>query len=210
MMRFRMGCISAVVLLVGCSSPQPTLYSFNVAPIPQATSAAQSPRIMVGPVTLPGKVDRPQLVLQNANNTVQVYEYHRWANTLKGDVADVIVSSVAKALAISNVWSFSQSTETNFNYQVFIDVQNIDAKLGGPVEVDVLWTIKSAPTTKSSSQAKAVSGGSGAPAKPFMGRSLVQEPVTGSGFEAVVAAQSRAFAKVGQEIARSIPSGSSF
>lgn len=205
MMRFVVWLTSIVVLLVGCSSPKPTFYSFNAAPIPQATSASKSTRIMVGPVTLPAMVDRPQLVLQNANNTVQVYEYHRWANTLKGDVGDVIASNVAQALAISNVWNFAQSTQANFDYQIFVDVQNIDTKLGGRVEVDVLWTIKSAPITKSSSQVKAVSGGSGASAKPLMGRSLVQEPVTGSGFEAVVAAQSRAFAKVGQEIARSIP-----
>jgi uncharacterized protein len=205
MMRFRMGCISIVVLLVGCSSPKPTFYSFNATPISQGTSAAKGARIMVGPVALPAMVDRPQLVIQNANNTVQVYEYHRWANTLKGDVGDVIASNVAQVLAISNVWTFSQSTQTNFDYQVFVDVQNIDTKLGSSVVVDVLWTIKSAPTTKSSIKTSTLSTSSGALAKPIMGRSLVQEQVTGSGFEAVVAAQSRAFAKVGKEIARSIP-----
>jgi hypothetical protein len=103
------------------------------------------------------------------------------------------------------VWNFSQSTQTNFDYQVFVDVQNIDTKLGGSVEVDVLWTIKSAPATKSSSKASTLSASSGALVKPIMGRSLVREQVTGSGFEAVVAAQSRAFSKVGQEIAESIP-----
>ena len=160
---------------------------------------------MVGPVTLPVMVDRPQLVLQNANKTVQVYEYHRWANTLKGDVGDAIASNVAQVLAISNVWNFAQSTQTNFDYQVFVDVQSIDTKLGGPVEVDVQWTIKSAPAIKPSSKTTALTASSGALAKPIMGRSLVQEQVTGSGFEAIVAAQSRAFSKVGQEIARSIP-----
>ena len=205
MMRFVVGLTSVVVLSAGCSSPKPTFYSFNATPIPQVTSVAKGTRIMVGPVTLPAMVDRPQLVLQNANNTVQVYEYHRWANTLKGDVGDVIASNVAQALAISNVWNFTQSTQTNFDYQIFVDVQNIDTKLSGRVEIDVLWTIKSAPTTKPSSKAGALSSSSGAIAKPIMGRSLVQEQVTGSGFEAVVAAQSRAFSRVGQEIARSIP-----
>ena len=205
MMRFMVGLTSVVVLVLGCSSPKPTFYSFNATPIPQATSAAKGTRIMVGPVALPAMVDRPQLVIQNANNTVPVYEYHRWANTLKGDVGDVIASNVAQVLAISNVWTFSQSTQTNFDYQVFVDVQNIDTKLGSSVVVDVLWTIKSAPTTKSSIKTSTLSTSSGALAKPIMGRSLVQEQVTGSGFEAVVAAQSRAFAKVGQEIARSIP-----
>jgi uncharacterized lipoprotein YmbA len=106
---------------------------------------------------------------------------------------------------ISNVWNFAQSTQANFDYQVFVEVQNINTRLDGPVEVDVLWTIKPAPTTQSSSKASTLGGGSVALAKSIMGRSLVQEQVIGSGFEAVVAAQSRAFSKVGQEIARSIP-----
>lgn len=205
MMRFRMGYISIVVLLVGCSSPKPTFYSFNTAPIPQVSPAAKGTRIMVGPVTLPAMVDRPQLVLQNANNTVEVYEYHRWANTLKGDVGDVIASNIAQVLAISNLWNFAQSSQANFDYQIFVDVQNIDTKLGERVEIDVLWTIKSARTTKLLTKPGKVDTGSVTLAKPIMGRSLVQESVTGTGFDAIVAAQSRAFSKVGQEIARSIP-----
>jgi uncharacterized lipoprotein YmbA len=143
-------------------------------------------------------------VLQNANNTVQVYEYHRWANTLKGDVGDVIASNVAQALSISSVWSFSQSTQANFDYQVLVDVQNIDTRLDDRVVVDVMWTINPAAKTKLSGKLASATS-SVSTAKPIMGRSLVQEQVTGSGLEAVVAAQSRAFSKVGQEIARSIP-----
>lgn len=204
-MRLLLAMLISTLAILGCSSPQPHFYTLGASPILPASQAAKKTRIMIGPVNLPGMVDRPQLVAQNANNIVQVYEYHRWANTLKGDVSDVIASNVAQALAISNVWSFSQSTQANFDYQVLIDVQNIDTKLGDRVVVDVMWTIKPATTTKSSSKANTSSASLGALAKPIMGRSLVQEQVTGSGFEAVVAAQSRAFSKVGQEIARSIP-----
>lgn len=204
-MRSPLALLISTLAILGCSSPQPNFYTLGAFPIPPEALTAKKTRIMVGPVNLPGAVDRPQLVAQNADNTVQVYEYHRWANTLKGDVGDVIASNVAQVLAISNVWSFSQSTQANFDYQVLVDVQIIDTKLGDRVVVDVLWTIKPATTTKPSSKANTSSASSGALVKPIMGRSLVQEQVTGSGFEAVVAAQSRAFSKVGQEIARSIP-----
>jgi uncharacterized lipoprotein YmbA len=160
---------------------------------------------MVGPVSIPPAFDQPQLAIQNFNNTVQVYEYQRWANTLKGDVGDVIASNVAQVLMISNVWSFSQSTQTDFDYQVFVDVQNIDAKLGDRVMVDVLWTIKPAITTKSSDKTIPSRATIDTSEKFIAGRSLVNEQVTGDGINALVAAQSRAFAKVGQEIARSIP-----
>jgi len=203
-MRLLLVMLISTFAILGCSSPQPNFYTLGASPIPPASQAAKKTRIIIGPVNLPGMVDRPQLVLQNANNTVQVYEYHRWANTLKGDVGDVIASNVAQALSILSVWSFSQSTQANFDYQVLVDVQNIDTRLDDRVVVDVMWTIKPAakmkPSGKFSSDASSVFT-----TKPIMGRSLVQEQVTGSGLEAVVAAQSRAFSKVGQEIARSIP-----
>lgn len=202
-MRFFLVFLSSILLLVGCSSPNPTFYTLNAPPIAQTPPTAKQTRIMVGPVTLPAAVDRPQLVVQKANNTLQVFEYRRWANTLKGDVADVIVSNVAQALQISNVWSFSQSTQTNFDYQVFIDVQNLESKPGDRVVVDVLWTIK--PSQQLGSPGKGATHSKSANAKPIMGRSLVQEPVTGDGFEALVLAQSKAFARVGQDIAKSMP-----
>lgn len=199
-----MGLTSILVLLVGCSSPKSTFYSFNAAPIPQVAPTAKNTQIMVGPISLPALFDRPQIVIQNTDHTVQVYEYQRWANTLKGDIADVIGSNIAGTLKISNVWSFSQSMRTDFNYQVFIEVQTIENKSGGGVLVDVLWSIKPSEHAKSLNK-PSTAANSGDTAKVIRGRSLVNEPVTGDGLNALVAAQSRAFARVGQEIARSIP-----
>ena len=203
-MRLLLCLMPFILVLVGCASPTPTFYSFNATPIPQAIPAAKSTRIMVGPVTLPAIYDRPQLVMKNANNTVQAYEYHRWASSLKGDIADVVSSNIAITLKISNVWSFSQSMQSNFDYQVFLDVQNIESKAGEDVVVDVLWSIKPSNNLKNSAKPSANVNATTA-TNVIMGRSLVREPITDSGLNALVAAQSRAFSKVGQEIARSIP-----
>ena len=204
-MRLLLCLMPFILVLVGCASPKPTFYSLNATPIPQATPAAKSTRIMVGPVTLPAIYDRPQLVMKNANNTVQAYEYHRWAGSLKGDIADVVSSNIAITLKISNVWSFSQSMQSNFDYQVFLDVQNIESKAGEDVVVDVLWSIKPSTNIKTSAKPSANVTAATTTTNVIMGRSLVREPITESGLNALVAAQSRAFSKVGQEIARSIP-----
>ena len=203
-MRLLLCLMPFILVLVGCASPTPTFYSFNAIPIPQAIPAAKSTRIMVGPVTLPAIYDRPQLVMKNANNTVQAYEYHRWASSLKGDIADVVSSNIAITLKISNVWSFSQSMQSNFDYQVFLDVQNIESKAGEDVVVDVLWSIKPSTNIKTSAKPSANVTAT-TTTNVIMGSSLVREPITESGLNALVAAQSRAFSKVGQEIARSIP-----
>ena len=203
-MRLLLCLMPFFLAVVGCASPKPTFYTFNVAPIPQTMPAAKSTRVMVGPVTLPATYDRPQLVMKNANNTVQAYEYHRWSSSLKGSIEDVVGSNIAITLKISNVWSFSQTMQSNFDYQVFLDVQNIESKAGEDVVVDVLWSIK--PSNNIKTPAKpSTSVNSATTTNAIMGRSLVREPITEDGLNALVAAHSRAFSKVGREIARSIP-----
>ena len=195
-MRLLLTSVLVAILSGGCSSPKTTYYTLSAAPIPQSSAATQNVRFMVGPVSLPESVDQPHLVVNSGNNEMEVFKYDRWAGSLKADVSRVIAANLARELDISNIWSFSQSTQTNFDYQIIIDVQNLHSKPGSSVFVDVLWSIKvKNPDTTSDLRFKP---------KVLTGRSSVHEPVTQSGFDALVAAQSRAFARVSGDIASSI------
>jgi uncharacterized protein len=198
-MRLIMSSLMVSVLMLGCSSPKTSYYKLNAEPIPAMPSASNQARIMVGPISLPTRMDRPQIVTQAAGSEVEVYEYHRWAGTLKGDVGRVISSSLARNLGAPNVWNFAQSTQSQYDYQVLIDVQSFESAQGGDVVADVLWTIKPSKTG-----AKNPSHAASAKCVPqeIMGRSLVREPVSGSGFDVLLNAQSRAFSKVGDDIAK--------
>ncbi len=203
-MKFLLTTAFLMLMLNGCSSPNTTYYTLNADPIPPALAGAKNIRVMVGPVSLPEMVDQPQMVILGSDNQVQVYEYDRWAGSLKSDIGRVIASNLAKDIGSSNVWNFAQSTQTNFDYQVLVDVQNLQSKRGDSVLVDVLWTIKPA-LAKNQSGEKAPSQNAAPKSANLMGRSLVREPVTGTGVDALVSAQTRAFVKVSQEIARSVP-----
>jgi uncharacterized lipoprotein YmbA len=124
---------------------------------------------------------------------------------LKSDIAGVVGASLARDLGTPNVWNFSESTQTNFDYQILLDVQNLESTPNSGVVVDVLWTIQSTSDVNKAA-VKNANPGSGAVVKPqtMMGRSLVREATSGPGLDALVAAQSRAFAKVGAEIAQSV------
>jgi len=211
-MRLLLTSFCLVSLLSGCSSPKTSHYTLSALPITQSASHPQAVRLMVGPVSLPDIVDQPHLVINSSNNEVEVFKYDRWAGSLKADVGRVIAANLARELDISNIWSFSQSTQTNFDYQILIDVQTLQSKFGESVFVDVLWTIKPAAGTHSTSLKTADTKNAGIKnagmnsetsfvPKVTMGRSSVLEPVTRSDIDAIVAAQSRAFAKISGEIA---------
>ena len=189
--------------LIGCSSPKTSYYKLSSEPIPVMAEASHKVQVMVGPVSVPVRMDRPQLVVQSGDNAVEIFEYQRWAGSLKSDISRVIGASLARELGTPNVWNYSQSTQTNFDYQIFIDVQNLESHPGESVLVDVLWTIKPA-NDKSKVAEKNPSLNPGFKPKILMGRSLVREPIADTSIDALIAAQSRAFSKVGGEIAQSV------
>ena len=214
-MRLFLTTFFLLLLCSGCSSPKPSYYTLNAIPIPQSTLGSNAVRLMIGPVSLPDAVDKAHLVVNTTNNEIEVLKYDRWGGSLKADVGRVIAANLARELDISNIWNFSQNTQTNFDYQILIDVQNLQSKLGESVFVDVLWTIKPAASKNSElvktsdRKSTGVKTRGGNPETSFvpkvlMGRSTVTEPVTQPGLDALVAAQSRAFAKVSAEIAASI------
>jgi len=203
-MRLIFSSLMIAFLLLGCSSPKTSYYKLNAEPIPSMSSTTNKVRIMVGPVSVPARMDRPQLVTQAAGSEVEVYEYHRWAGSLKGDVGRVISSNLARNLGAPNLWNFAQSTQAQYDYQILVDVQSLESVQAGDVVADVFWTIKpSTPTVKNQARA----GGSKCVPQELMGRSLVREPISGSGFDALLAAQSRAFSKVGDDIAKQFSEG---
>jgi len=181
--------LACLVLLAACGSPPKeryyTLTGAASTPAPAASASAAS--VAVGPVTLPESIDQPQLVVQVAANQVTLYEFHRWASPLKSEIARVIAANLARELGTTRVWSYAQTTLPSPDYQVLVDVQRFDSALGDAATIDVLWTVRRA------------AGGA-----PKTGRSLVREPASGSGFDTLVAAHSRALARVSGDIANAI------
>ena len=201
--------LAAATVVTACSSPKTSYYTLSAPPVTATSAMTHQTRIMVGPVTVPTLVDTPQLVVKNSNNQVTVYEYQRWAGSLKSDIERVVATDLSRDLSTPNVWSYTQSPFAQFDYQVFIDVQKIDSKLGDSVTIDALWTIKSN-AAKNNAHAAAkhkpvkTHAESSTPPASHTGRAVITEAVSGSGFDALVAAQSRAFDRLSTDIAQSI------
>jgi uncharacterized lipoprotein YmbA len=190
----------SIGILSGCSINQKaSYYHLSAPPITSIPTTNKDIRVMVGPVSLPAMIDQPELVVQDGANTVQLYPYQRWAGSLKNDVERVVSSNLTQELSTPHVWSYSQSLQTQFNYQVFLDVQSLESKLGREIVLDVIWTIKPTNRKDEASSKKNV-----VKAATINGRSRVTEKVSNEGFEALVEAQSKAFYKVSLDIAKAI------
>src|SRR5450432_3315565 len=86
----------------GCASPMARFYTLASTATTGDTPAARF-SVMVGPVTIPASVDRPQFVVQVAPNRVDVDEFNRWAAPLNDSVARVIAGDLAVLLGTPDV-----------------------------------------------------------------------------------------------------------
>jgi len=179
----------ALVLLAGCSrSPRVTFYTLNATATPEtATQALEA--VVIGQVTLPELLDRPQFVVSIDANRVDILEMQRWAAPLKSEIPRIIAEDLAALLKPTRVTAYPQNTGLDAVYRVHIDVQRFEMTEGKGVTADMLWSIHR------------VEGG-----QLRNGRTTVNEPVTVAGYEALVAAQSRALAAVSRDLAQTLRS----
>ena len=144
--------------------------------------------VMVGPISVPASVDRPEFVVQVAPNQVAIDEFNRWAAPLNESIARAVAGDLSALLGTPDV---AVAPLANFNpaYRVTMNVQRFDSIQGEAVVVEAVWAVH--PTA----------GG-----EPRSGRSTAREAVQGQGFDALAAAHSRALAQVSGDIAAAIRS----
>jgi uncharacterized protein len=181
----------ALTLVAACaSSPKPQYYVLtSEAGAPASAVSASALSIAVGPVTVPDLVDQPRIVIQAAGNQVAMEEYQRWASPLTSEIAHVIAANLGRELGTTHVASYLQNALPNPDVQVVVDVRRFESRPGNGVTIDVLWGIR----RKAGGAVKT-------------GQSMVHEPVSGGDVNDLVAAHSRALARVSRDIAGAIRS----
>jgi hypothetical protein len=176
--------------LAACASaPQENYYTL-AASAPEraaADSALSNVGVTVVATGLVEAVDRPQLVLRASQARVHILEQQRWAEPLKAAIPRVVAANLARELGSARVTAQSQAPSGDTGYRVALDVQRFDSTPGEGAAIDVAWTIRRV-------EGSAVTSG----------RSTVMERAAGPGYEALVAAHSRALGVVSREIAQAL------
>lgn len=177
--------IAFAVAAAGCASAPAQFYTLASTAAADGAPAARY-AVIVGPVSVPASVDRPEFVVQVAPNRVDVDEFNRWASPLSDSIARAVAGDLAVLLGTSDV---AVAPLANFNpaYRVTINVQRFDSTQNDAVLVDAVWAVHR------------TAGG-----ETRSGRTVAREAVQGKGFDALAAAHSRALAVVSVDIAAAI------
>jgi uncharacterized lipoprotein YmbA len=169
----------------GCRSATSRFYTLESTATPDAGPLA-SYGIVVGPVSVPASVDRPEFVVQVAPNRIVVDEFNRWAAPLDDSIARTVAGDLAALLGTPRV---ATAPLANFDpaFRVTINVQRFDSIPGQEVLLEAVWVVRKA------------KGGA-----TRSGRTVAREAVQDKSFDALAAAHSRALATVSGDIAAAI------
>jgi hypothetical protein len=186
----------AAILLGGCARSQtPRFYTLN--PIQQdqvispRKSSTQNAVIGIGPVKLADYLDQSMLVSRTSDNQAVKAEYDRWVGSFKDNFINVLSDNIGFLLSTERIYLYPWRMSVPLDYQVTLDVVRCDGRLGEAAWLEARWSIFGGPDKKMLK----------------MNRSSIRESVSGADYAAVVAAQSRALAKLSQEIAEAIREG---
>jgi uncharacterized lipoprotein YmbA len=182
------GCAALLcaTLLAGCASPPSRFYTLTGAP-PGPVAAGVS--MAVGPVSIPGVVDRPEIVVTVGANEVWLDEFNRWASPLGDAIALALVQDLSATLGSSRVTLPGQAAGGEPEYRVVIEVQRFESAPGSHALFDAAFSVRR------------TSDGATVP-----GRTTAREAVPEKNYDALAAAHSRALAKLAQDVTRALSS----
>jgi len=169
----------------GCASPRTIFYTLDSSAKAAATGADYS--IVVGPVSVPAEVDRPQFVVRLAPNRVDIDEFHRWASPLQDAIAGVVAENLSAILGTPQVTTSSRPMPAGTRYRILVDVARFESEPGVAAVLDVVWTVRGAQDGATRA-----------------GRTTVTETVPDREYSTLAAAHSRALLRLSGDIAEAV------
>jgi hypothetical protein len=184
------------LFLAGClgpgKSPPTRFYVLStlaeMETVPSPVAELSDVAIGVGPVRIPGKLDRPQIIVRSTRNEVRLMELAEWGDPLAAGFARALAENLALLLKTEKVSIFPWLKATRRDYQVTVDVIDFIGAPGEGARLRAWWSVFG-------------SNGKIELAKRY---AFLEEAVAGDDIAALVEAQSRLLATLSRQVAESI------
>lgn len=181
--------LAAFMTAAGCAKgPPPDFYILNAEPSESIVGEERGIAVGVGPISLPAHLNRSQIVTRATNYQLDLSESHQWAEPLKDSVSRVLVISLSNLLQSNRVYVVPRRQKVTLDFQVSIDIERLDGRLGEQAALGARWTLFGSDTRT-----------------PLLNQMTIVKETTADGtYNALVAASSRALKVLSQEIADAI------
>jgi len=145
---FRWFAIAALALVGACSSSPPTRYYTLSETAPETHPAPQpgAGTVLIYRVTIPGELDRPQLVRHMDVNRLEIAEEDRWAAPLDEMIHRVLSGDLARRLPASPAANAGELSPGG-QHSLSVDIREFYGDANCNVTLRAAWTPKEARAT---------------------------------------------------------------
>lgn len=177
--------------LTACSSTPPVRFYSLAAPAVDAQTTAPMPVrstaifIDVGPVGVPERLTRPQLVVQQGDR-MEILEQDRWTSSFNNELHDTLANGIAAQLGAVDVKHGGRPAGQAV-YRIAVDLRQFDAISGDRVNAAFGWTVTRSDDGRAASC-----------------QATYSVPVGSGGTEALVAAMQKTVAMASTAIAATV------
>lgn len=132
-------------LLSACASSPPSRF-YTLTPLPE--SQGQDAEIIggklavgIGPVVFPQFLDRPQLVVRDGTNRLDLEEFNRWGGSLQDDFLRVWGENLSYLLNTSRILIFPSESRMPLDFRITAEVVSFEARQAGDAVLKVRWAV---------------------------------------------------------------------
>jgi uncharacterized lipoprotein YmbA len=145
------GVVAALLVLSGCGSSPPTrFYTLNETPASGGGVSAGVGQVVIGSVSIPGEIDRPEIVRKVGANQLSVAGSDRWAAPLEDIIRRVLIDDIARRAP------GSAAEQQRF---VSVDIHEFYGDAGCNVTLRAVWTLKQTGVQSASEEISVPSSG---------------------------------------------------
>lgn len=141
---------AALMVLSGCASSPPTrFYTLSDTPASGGATAGVG-QVVIGSVSIPGEIDRPEVVRKVGPNQLSVAGSDRWAAPLEDIIRRVLIDDIARR---------APGSAAQQQRVVSVDIHEFYGDAGCNVTLRGVWTLKQAGVQPASEEISVPSSG---------------------------------------------------
>jgi len=98
-------------------------------------------RMGIGPITIPGYIDRPQIVTKTESAELQLAEFDRWAEPMEGMFTRTLAQNIIAISGSHLIHSYPWPPNIEFDYRIYAKVIKFENNSNGDALLVVHWQL---------------------------------------------------------------------
>lgn len=142
--RLVIGLAAVALLASACVTTSPPMRFYLLSPIEDAAPTTAAPGealVVVGPLQLPGYLDRPQLVVRQPDGRFTLREFDRWGEPLDQLLTHTVTANLVRLTGSPRVAAFPLPGRASADRRIIGRVLRFDTDASGLATLEVQWSI---------------------------------------------------------------------